>query len=601
MRTALIATLLLSTTALLAVPTSSAQEFDRPESNQFLKERTMIETILGSIVDLVSDAANLSSTDNTRARLTNMTDLLKGQSASLASAKQGAPAVSPDLEETLREALAEIISVRSDLSRKGDLETSQRLEVIEDLIENALLSVQDIGEVQEVKKEIKKVDQVVDQNQTIIEKTDNDGFLKPGTYEDGVRLEDRRSDDDDDDNDRRWWNDDDEDRETWRDSSDSDWQDWRSRRWDDSNFIETYVGDFTHRWPFRENATYRTMPAVRYNRVEGLVLGIRRKPLEWDSYEKTRVYGMGGYAFGSDDWQYEIGAEARAGKRYGQSSPDFIVGGSYRRSTYTNDLWKSNYAENSLAAFFFNYDFFDYFMTEGWSAYASVHVNQYFQVSAAYRDEDYSSLEQNITWSLFGGDHFRFNFPIDEGNIQSVYVTVDGGKVSGLNHLPDGVAFRGEAEFGQGLGDNYSFNRYTGDLRAYMRTGYRSSLGVRLRGGIAEGDEIPIQKMFTIGGIGSVRAYPQNAFLGERIVVANAEYAMVQNWLWDELLIAGFFDAGWTSTPTSNSFKVDDMFKTVGVSLGLFDRAVRLDLAFPLDDFGGDKDPTLWLRLTPAF
>ena len=39
-----------------------------------------------------------------------------------------------------------------------------------------------------------------------------------------------------------------------------------------------------------------------------------------------------------------------------------------------------------------------------------------------------------------------------------------------------------------------------------------------------------------------------------------------------------------------------------GLGIGLDDRALRLELAFPLREGPwGDRDPSLWLRLNPAF
>ncbi len=561
--------------------TTAAQEFNRPESNQFLQERSIIETILASVVDLVENAAHLSTGDGTRLRLLDMSDRLTGNASSLVSAQYSdADSSLVDLEEKVREALAEIQAVRSDLTRKGDIATSKRLESVEDLLSEALDTIQ--------KSEGKSLG-------STSERQSADEWLKPGVYDSSNTFVYREPT---------------SGNETSVDYSgaeideDESWDNWRNNhRWDDYDrydFLKTYVGEFTYRWPFRETAVYRTTPAIRYNRVEGLVLGFRRMPLEWDSYERGRIYGSGGYAFGSDRWQYELGAEGRIGKRYGGDDIDLKFGGSYRRATYTNDLWKSTWAENSLAAFFFNYDFFDYYETEGWTGYATARLTPFSQFTVAYRDEDYSSLEREISWSLFGGDNFRFNAPIDSGRVQSVVVAVEGGEVKGLHHLPHGVAFRGEAELGSGMGGDFSFNRYTADLRTYVRATRRSSLGMRIRGGYADGDMLPVQKGFTIGGIGSVRAHAQNAYYGSRVVIFNAEYAVVQGWLWDELLIAGFVDAGWTNAG-SNEFAVGDMIKTAGVGFGLYDRAVRLDLAFPLDNISGDKDPTLWLRITPSF
>ncbi|MDX1740332.1 MAG: hypothetical protein R3178_03525, partial [Rhodothermales bacterium] len=50
-------------------------------------------------------------------------------------------------------------------------------------------------------------------------------------------------------------------------------------------YLTTFVGEFAYRWPYKSTSIYRPSPSWRYNRVDGLVLGIRQKPLEWDAYE----------------------------------------------------------------------------------------------------------------------------------------------------------------------------------------------------------------------------------------------------------------------------------------------------------------------------
>jgi hypothetical protein len=372
---------------------------------------------------------------------------------------------------------------------------------------------------------------------------------------------------------------------------------------EDDRYLTTFVGEFAYRWPYRSISVYRPIPAWRYNRVDGLVLGIRQKPIEWDAYERLGLYGQVGYAFALERVQYEIGAEGRLGQPYGEEDFDLKVGAAYRHLTSTDDLWKSGWAENTLAAFFFNYDAFDYYHTEGWTAYAAARLGQYAMVTAGFRSDDYESLGGEADWSLFGGDNFRFNPPADEGRMQSVVLAVEGGSVSRFHSLPSGAVFRIEAEIGDGLGGDFSFNRVLGDGRAYIRTGRTTSLAMRLRGGLV-GGTVPVQKAFTLGGLGSVRGYPQNAFLGERMLLGNVEYAIADvrpfgNVLKD-LQLAAFFDAGWVGRP-DESFRVDDVFSSVGVGVGFFDRRLRLDLAFPLSDLGGSRDPSLWLRLLPAF
>ncbi len=378
-------------------------------------------------------------------------------------------------------------------------------------------------------------------------------------------------------------------------------------KWTDDadNYLTTFVGDLSYRWPYRHTALYRPIPAWRYNRVDGLVLGVRKRPLEWDAYERVGLYGQVGYAFELKRVQYEAGAEVRLGERYGEEGPDLKLGGAYRRLTATDDLWKSGWAENTIASFFFSYDFFDYYQTEGWTVYAIAKASPYVQLSAGFRAEDYETLGRNTGWSLFGGEHFRFNPAVDEGRMQSLVFALEGGRVSRFHTQPSGIVYRLEMEIGKGMGGEFAFNRFVADGRAYMRTTRRTTLSVRLRGGRATGESVPFQKTFSLGGIGSVRGYPQNIFRGERMLLGNAEYAISDfdvfgDWF-GGLQLSGFFDAGWVSRVGKTSFEFDEMFTSAGVGLGFFERRVRLDLAFPLTDRGGSRDPSLWLRLLPAF
>lgn len=372
----------------------------------------------------------------------------------------------------------------------------------------------------------------------------------------------------------------------------------------DDDYLTTFVGDLSYRWPYRSTSVYRPIPAWRYNRVDGLVLGIRKEPLEWDAYERIDGYGQVGYAFGSKIVQYEIGGEGRLGEPYGEEGADLKLGGAYRRLTATNDLWKSSWAENTLGAFFFNYDLFDYYETQGWTVYLAARANPYVQFSAGFRSDEYSTLDNETGWSLFGGDHFRFNPPVSDGRMQSLVMVLEGGQVSRFHSLPSGHVFRIEGEIGKGFGGDFSFNRIMADGRLYIPTSRRSRLNLRGLVGAA-GGEVPIQKAFSIGGVGSVRGYPQNGFRATRAFVGNAELAISDFDLLDGALggfqVSGFFDAGWVSRGTDRSFRLDDMFTSAGVGLGFFERRLRLELAFPLTDRGGAKDPSLWLRLIPAF
>lgn len=344
-----------------------------------------------------------------------------------------------------------------------------------------------------------------------------------------------------------------------------------------------WPGQHLDYWPFLENGVYRVAHSVRYNRVEGLVIGISHSPLTWTSRDRARIFGRVGYATALDDIRYEVGAETRLGER--GDLIDVKIGGSYHQDTDTRDLWKSNWTENSLAAIFFKNDFFDYWETEGYQLYASARLTPLAQVSVAYRSDEYRTLAQNTTWSLFGGDDFQTNPAIVEGDMESVVVAVEGGRLHALKWRPRGLAFRAEAEFGEGLGGDFDFSRFVGDVRGYARLSSETGASIRLRGGTTSGS-IPFQKAFSIGGNGSVRAYPQNAFVGDRMALLNAEVefydASIGSWDLDDTTLFGFFDAGWTNTFGTDELRMDDVLPAAGLGLALDNRKLRFELAWPL-------------------
>lgn len=397
------------------------------------------------------------------------------------------------------------------------------------------------------------------------------------------------------------------------DDDDDDWDHgWRNGRWYDGPFRgrHGYRGAFVgemwgYEWPFRnETALYRPIPALRYNRVEGFVLGVGRMPMGWDDYYRGRVYGQIAYAFALEAWRYEVGLETRLDNSR-KDDYGIKVGASYRHNTTTDDLWKTSWTENSLAAFFFENDFFDYYEAEGWTIYAVQRITPFVQFSAGYRSEEHRSLSNNTHWSLFDGGGFSVNPFVSEGQVQTVSFAVEGGHVKDLHDLPRGAAFRFEAEIGDGVGGDFAFNRYIADGRMYLPLSRESSLAMRVRGGVVDGDRIPFQKHFTLGGIGSVRGYDQNMFTGTRMLLGNAEYIIDDLSMFDDLIddfqVIGFFDAGWTNGIRSDDFDFDDIYSSAGVGLGFANRAVRLELAWPLRDAGDGLSPSLWLRLTPSF
>ena len=558
-------TVVFSILLLLVATPLYAQE--RPE------RKGLIENLLGPILDLVREAATLDEDGPSGDRLREIVDEIRSttlREGDTVLQLEGLEEV-PDrdrlseedlarLEASLRDLNEQVAALRAEREQEAESVSSPDLEEVEAQLEEALALTR------RLRYESAADEAYYGPSEEIVDAPDSD-----------LWAENEEKDDDH------------PSRRRWRSSS-------FDRRYD----AGVFVGDFPYRWPFAETALYRTIPAVRYNRVEGFVLGVGSRPLEWDDFERSRIVGQVGYAFSLNEWRYEAGLETRVGSRYSDFATK--LGGAYRRNTATNDLWKSNWIENSLAAFFFENDFFDYYQVEGWTFYGVQRLTPYAQLSAGYRSEEYSSLERNTRWSVFGGNGFRFNPPVDEARINAFVIALEGGRVYGYRTIPRGTAFRAEVELA-GLGGDFTYTRYLADARFYIPTTRHSSYGFRLRGGLVNGD-VPLQKEFVLGGIGSVRGYPQNAFAGTKMLLANVEYVVDNLSLFDDLFedlqVFGFADAGWAGTDES-SFDFDDVLPSAGFGVGLDDRNVRLELAFPLKDVGTGMSPSLWLRLSPSF
>lgn len=369
-----------------------------------------------------------------------------------------------------------------------------------------------------------------------------------------------------------------------------------------STHTEDYVGTDDGRTHERESTIYRAAPPLRYNRVEGFVLGLRRKPLSLrDPDDTARVYGQVGYAVALRDLRYTIGVES---KLLRDPKTSLKLGASYQKQTLTPDRWKTSYAENSLGGIGFEYDFFDYYEAEGLSLYAVQALPHTLRLTAGFRVEEHRPLTTNTSWSLFEADTFRPNPAAQPGRLHAGFVSLEGGRIQNPEDLPTGGAFRIAATLGTAFGGDLDGNRYEADGRAFLPLTPDTRLGLRLRGGYAT-SEAPLQTQFTLGGIGSVRSYDQNARRGTRMLLGNVEYiidgATLDDDFLDDLFLVGLFDAGWIGR-ADQQFHPDDILPSAGVGIGLDEREVRLDVTWPLRDVPATGSrPALWLRITPNF
>ena len=348
-------------------------------------------------------------------------------------------------------------------------------------------------------------------------------------------------------------------------------------------------------WDYDENdETFM----FRYNRVEGLFLGLRLLCDQWDDRESLiDVYGHIGYGFAGKQACYQIGAERTFFERIGP-----IFGIEAHEVTQTQDEWIMPSFENSLAAMLIREDFHDFYREEGYSVYMNYYASNFLKLSAAYHQKEHFNLTKETNWSVFGGDKkFRENPLIDEINFKSVVGEIkldtrDSQKYPNRGWL---LTFTGEFA-GPDINktSEIDFDRFIVDVRRYQPISYGENIDFRLRAGSSRG-RLPIQYQFDLGGISTLRGYEFKEFEnGNRMILGNIEYRIYGNRSplnsalgISDLNLILFADAGllWSvsdSLDASDGFgdlDWDDLKTSLGFAISNDDGNVRISFAKKMD------------------
>ncbi len=345
----------------------------------------------------------------------------------------------------------------------------------------------------------------------------------------------------------------------------------------------------------------------RYNRVDGAAIYAGMKYRDPDSVLPT-VWGMAGYAFESERWRWELGAEQAILRRV-----PAVIGVTHYRREASDDDWLLGERENTAFALLATEDYKDYYEAEGATAYLNSHPINELKVTVGYRYEETNWLyaNQNL-WSLFGGSkRFPLNFrsvdstarqigiaEIDSSELGAIYLAADY-DTRDKDDPFDKTAWHLSLDFEMskpGLKSSFDYNRYALTARRYQCLTDWSCLILRGRFGNSDG-YLPMHKRFFLGGLGSLRGYDQKEFIGTRYWLANIEYR-VQLAKPEFVGLAGFWDAG----KNANDAKLNgdiEVKQSIGAAVYLGDD-LSIRLAERLDR-SNDKGPTLIVRLSHTF
>lgn len=261
-----------------------------------------------------------------------------------------------------------------------------------------------------------------------------------------------------------------------------------------------------------------------YNRVEGLPI------LVGPTYENRlgpgviSIAALGiirsahNFSWDSENIGHHVSAAMKFGRRRG-----FSIGAESFDVVSKIEPWQLTEPDGGLAAFFLKRDYFDFFGRHGARAYASAFRGN-ASLTLGLSEERWSSRRQRDVYSFFrGDDSWRENPVVNDGVARiadlafrldtrnSAIDPLDGWFVNANYERGSGVFTRSgtiiTADTPDGRAD-LGYGRVFLDVRRYNRISPRRRLNTRLvLGGWLHGDDLPYQRRFSVGGIGTLPGF----------------------------------------------------------------------------------------------
>ena len=374
------------------------------------------------------------------------------------------------------------------------------------------------------------------------------------------------------------------------------------------DLVDRYLGRYAKSYgqgynSFTLGARKKSDILFRYNRVQGIFLGVSLPKLLGGQYRYLTIDGFLGYGFSDKKTRYDVKID------HWFFSPDqfrFQLGGAFYDKIESKDNWLISSLENTLAAFLLNDDYLDYFRRKGYEFHASQNLSVYFKGTVAYRNDQYLNVVKTTDWALFKDkDRFPENPAIDSGRMRSLYGELywDSRDKKELPHSGWYARLSVESSTKK-LKSDFSFNQYILEIRRYQRLSHWERLDLRVKAATSEGT-VPLQKRFHLGGISTLRAFNYRSlnaggYGGDRMLLLNVEYNINPRMfhfplnIGDDLHYIVFFDMGkvWNGADVSTEDRWDkgfehlklNRFKTdLGFSLTNPSGRFRLNIAKRLD------------------
>jgi hypothetical protein len=338
-----------------------------------------------------------------------------------------------------------------------------------------------------------------------------------------------------------------------------------------------------------------------FSPVDGFVpsLGMGLAVFDRGRFNHTFVAGHLSYKLASERVGYALGFERPLFR--GQR---LYVGGELHDLTATDDQWQVSETEASLAAIGPRRSFRDYYRRRGVQINASMRPHPQVEALFAWRGERHQPLATSSDFSLWNDDEpFRANATARDGRLNAIVLgaSVDSHGFDRESLEASYWRHQLETPFGERLGDpgwkrnrrpiwridwtselsersafssDFDFRRHIVTGRARALISEHQNVGVRAIRGWSDG-ELPPQRLFAIGGIGSVHGYEFKEATGDALTLFNIEYEL--GWR-GGLTAIGFFDAGRVRLPALSPRIQSPWMKGVGFGVGI--GGFRIDFGY---------------------
>lgn len=280
------------------------------------------------------------------------------------------------------------------------------------------------------------------------------------------------------------------------------------------------------RWRRGAWSELRLVSAKTYNRVEGLPVHVGTRGGKDFGWGRLLVDGYGiirsadGFEWKSENLGHTASLALQLGRQRGVR-----VGGRLFNEVDNVESWQLGDNEVGLASFFLHRDFRDYFNRHGSALTASIFGRRDLDASLSYSDERWSARATRDPWTVFrNSEPWRENPQMDEGTFHVVTSNIRYDTRNDASHPWSGWLVNGTYEYSTGTIARYapttpgvralnvdgktSYDRILLDVRRYNRIAPDAQLNFRIvAGGWLSGDDLPLQRRFSLGGPGTMPGF----------------------------------------------------------------------------------------------